>query len=116
MIRHSHLHPEQTNLIVGALVKTKPFKDVGDKAIKAATAVNKSSSKWLKVLKEIATRFYGKGKSLSICTLRTRLRLFFCSCLINVVETKQKRGGVAIRDNLFGNLTFYLALQFFALV
>jgi hypothetical protein len=59
----------QVNLMVGALLKTDPFVDNGDKAIKAAKALNKSSSKWLPILRNIVVELYGRGIDIRIQTV-----------------------------------------------
>ena len=59
----------QINLMVKALLQCPKFKDVAKKAIAAASAIIKSSSKWLGRLRDMCEAMYGKRAPVTVATV-----------------------------------------------
>ena len=73
-LRHPHLiwikcWAHQVNLIVGQLMNKGFFAKVCNDAVKSASAVKSSSSKWYKRLRDTAERYYGKKVPTTVLTL-----------------------------------------------
>lgn len=73
-LRHPHIlwikcWAHQVNLMVGHLMSRTSFATVSESAVKAATIVRQSSSKWYARLRTIAGRKYGKQAANTIFTL-----------------------------------------------
>lgn len=73
-LRHPHIlwikcWAHQVNLMVGHLMSRSSFVAASDAAVKAATDVRKSSSKWYARLRNISERRYGKSAANTIFTL-----------------------------------------------
>ena len=83
--------------MVGALLKTDPFKDSGDLAIKAAKGVNKSSSKWLPLLRNIVQELYGRGIDIHVYTVGDTRWNSVQACFSSQLRIKSACRQLAIR-------------------